>query len=71
MNNRVRIVAQRHEDVEDSLEVGLSRKATGVSIHSSECECASGSGIGVAIVDDLFNEIINLRPKERCIRYVS
>jgi len=66
VNNRVRVVAQRHKDIEDSLEVGLGREASGVGIHSAECERASGTGIGVAIVDDLFNETVNLRPKERC-----
>lgn len=70
MDDRMRVIAQGHEDVENSLEIGLSRKAASVGIYSTERERASGSSIGITIINDLFNEAIDLCSKERRTRYV-
>jgi hypothetical protein len=64
MNDRMRVIGEGHDDVEDGLEIGLSRKSPSINVYSTESCSAPCSTVRVTVIDYFFNKVIDLGAEE-------
>ena len=64
MNDRMRVIGEGHDDIEDCLEIGLSRKSPGINVYGTESRGTPCSTVRVTVIDDFFNKVIDLGAKE-------
>lgn len=64
MNDWMRVIGKGHDNIEDRLEIGLSRKSPSINVYGTESCGTPCSTVRVAVIDYFFNKVIDLSAEE-------
>lgn len=68
MDDRMRIIDQRHENIDCGFQQWSSGQSSDVTVYGTKCQRTTGSTVGISIVDDLIDEVLDSIRKVICAR---